>query len=1238
MKSSKLTPSPSSKRRHRNSSLLNRFRLRNSPQKLVEDNYENDLLQTKPRSMKSTASSKSSPNKVKGAMVDSPAATGAEGSNKGLKRFMKIGKKYESLDNFENGSSRERQNSKSNLSLSSSSSSRKADTTHTIENQDTSRVLREVIINQRTSKDVESSDIVSKKSTGIKLKKKRKSLDSPIGKDDTNSLKDNVDSQYGSFGNHHSLDNKDHRKIANRHEYRSHSESPDDDESDEGGSLLKRYRETNYTGKSSSKTNVPSYISSDAIETFESLEIASALGSEASFSPNFSPSSIDTGGGYSLYFDDDDEADYADGIPIDFDSNEESDDNDNDDDDDDLSCDSTVVNDKPPRIVRPPPTATKAEEAKFYWDLCYGNEKEKIALPPLNSWSVKRKPPAKSCLSSKKTPWTEIALSHKKRMKKGEKGSIQDQYHTPVGPDQFEQFKKITAHPSPMKGDGVIFNNHKSPIMKTPQGCQSRSTRRIKFGISSAAEFESTRPTVELTPLPSEKVRERFPVDEKDVSSDDDSVQMHHETARNGARLAMWDDDFDSYVDEWDENDSDVDDDSDDCEDSFRTGINMSRRSSESRRKSVNSRRGDRRSSIFFSREGGSLVKSNNNDDSSREKRNPNGDDDDIMIGNHQQILSPDCRDDMHFSSPSTACASYRLSTSESETSKVTPKSDVNSSSSLLRSVHSEGGASMGRNHDDTTQELKPSQLDITLRKAEKDQFSKKNIAVLRSSIINRMINEAQDVEEGITSISDHNIGSLLCELTHYYGCMHDITISSFFNNAMNISRAQSLIDISEDIDETISMNSINTDNIGRNDVIELLNMSVSLLEQQTPTEEEIDERMLRIISESFFQRNDSVVIYNLYSTISEIAFMQWNQLEMQALQTMSSWFQPVHQANCEEEVSILMLMQKCQYCGSSRKCRNKREILAETKRRVIYENEAINAIESAIQKEEEELIKLSYLGSHWSSKVEVDMHAPLAVIDHTLLKFLLEFSSKTLSLDQFEVTYPHLGGVNSATQVTLSLGIQDDPTDERRVSMTSIDSGLSSNRKITLVSRTPEMKRLTASAHNGPTNNESRLPAGSAAYKLYSIMLDSEYLNKFILSCFNQDVEAAILTATDIFQRLNLLARDVMELHKYYSCRVENPSKTSTVVLHVTISLGVSLSIGIRFTYDLSNEKTILYSIPSDIFILPITGEPSVPINLLLRVAKHTVWSEPILNAFVLKRTCTTIVDTLQGRTCDMH
>ena len=937
--------------------------------------------------------------------------------------------------------------------------------------------------------------------------------------------------------------------------------------------------------------------------------------------------------------------------------NEEDTDNDNDDDDDDdNSCASTVVNDKPPRVVRPPPTATKAEQAKFYWELCYGKETKKmdVVAPTIKSWSVNRKPPVKSCLSAKKTPWTEIAQSTKKRSVRRNNihlnSSNKQQKSTPTVCDHFhfqQDDGKNIHHPSPMEQrEGTNSSSctstgkeHDTPMVKTPQNNDSSGIKSVKFGDASAAEFESSRPTVELTPLPSDKVRERFPVEEKDIQSDDESVELHHETARNGARLALWDDDFDDYIDEeWGENDVDMgnnyDSDNDDS-------AKFSRQSRGSGRND-SSRRSDRRSSVFFSRGGGSLVKfdvskekkSHPSDSPVERNRNMRQSDDidsKVSIGDNNKF-SPISRESMQFSSPSTI-ASYRLSTSDSDTSKVTPKADLNSSSSLLRSVHSAGGASMGRNLDDMTQELKPSQLDLTLRKAERSNCPResKRASQPDKSLINKIVKEIEMLTFETDTILDDNFGTLLKERSRYFGSSYDIAVSALLNNLLSNMNIHSHVEISDAICQIVQSNSPVEANVGQHDVAEVLNMSVAFIERELLTMKECDAEETKTLAGLVHQTFDSDERTDLYSALVETAFSHWDQLESQALQTVSSCFQLVNQANCEEEIAIMELMEKSTHRENDEKYQRRKKAKKDSHSEIIKEMKAIEDLENRIYKEEQELKHLYQMSSLCSLKVDVEMYSPLVAIDYILLKMILTFNEKLLMIDKVDISYPHLDGHSSETQISWSSSCHN--LKEARQSICSLDSALSFDGMYDLLSRTPIIKRIKKTENTNYISNDEYLPKRSAAYKLYTGMLDGDHMSRFVSYCFKQEQETGILTVTDIFQRLNLMAMDVMELHKYYKCRVERPSKSSCIILHVTISLGVALSIAIRFTYDLSSQRTILYSIPSDVFISPITGEPPVPINILLRVAQYTISSEPISNAFLLKRTCSAVVDTLQGR-----
>ncbi len=959
-------------------------------------------------------------------------------------------------------------------------------------------------------------------------------------------------------------------------------------------------------------------------------------------SPSYSVTSNDCDS--SFYFDDDDDYDNVEyntfgDFKNEINAEEEyHDDYDDDDDDCESSCDSTVVNDKPPRVVRPPPSASKQEQAKFYWELCYGKDKANINLA-VRSWSASRKPPMKSCLSAKKTQWSEIAQSSSKRSARRTLNNSSNQRSTPTTCDHFNfnQDGKCSHNPSPLERDGTTtsLNGHDTPNIKTPKSNNDSDVKSVKFGYASAAEFESSRPTVELTPLPTDTARERFPVEERDDSSDDGSTEMHRETARNAERLALWDDDFDDFVD----NDIAMDDDCSDDERNSRMSV------------SSRDRRSERRSSVFYSKGGGSLIEKG-------KRAEPSGRDtdhesmqryDERRFSSISQVslqtVSPSIErspyrlssesdtskpNSLEFSSPSVS-ESFRLSTSDSDVSKITPTAAVQSSSLLLRSVHSEGGASVVRNrfacHEDITQDLKPSQLDSTLRKAERNicrlDFNSTNQNSLINKIINLDVMEC-DCDEKFNIMLNKQFGLLLRERSNYFGSSFDIAISALLNNILNKMDIHSQhLTFSEAICHCLSLKSPWEATIDKQDMSEVINMSVSYLEQEISTIQECDSKMTRLLAGCVHQNFESLDRTDLYSTLIETAMSNWESLETQALQTVSSCFQLFHESNCEEEAILRKMISNVDDDHQAKR-RPTRQVL---QARIQSEMKTLEDLENEIYMNEKELNLLCHLSSLCSMNVEVEMDCPLVAVDYYLLNQILTFNQSVLMLDQIELSFPHFDGDSSSTIIKWSSKRQI--VHQKRQSLSSLDSDMSAEGMMDLLSTTPSVHRTT----NVKTSCDEYLPKGCAAFKLYTAILDSERTNELIAYFFREEQETGILIVTDIFQRLNLLAMDVMELQKYYSCRVEKPSKSTSIMLNVTISLGISFSIGIRFTYDLSNGRTILYSIPSDVFIFPITGEPSVPINALLRISKHVIANGPISNAYLLKRICSAVVDALQGR-----
>lgn len=82
---------------------------------------------------------------------------------------------------------------------------------------------------------------------------------------------------------------------------------------------------------------------------------------------------------------------------------------------------------------------------------------------------------------------------------------------------------------------------------------KSASSKSVQFGMASAAEYELDCPPKELTPMPSEVAKERFPLTMQEFPETKEATE---ETKHNSATLAEWDNDFDSYLSSDDDDES----------------------------------------------------------------------------------------------------------------------------------------------------------------------------------------------------------------------------------------------------------------------------------------------------------------------------------------------------------------------------------------------------------------------------------------------------------------------------------------------------------------------------------------------------------------------------------------------------------------------------------------------------------------------------------------------------------
>jgi hypothetical protein len=280
--------------------------------------------------------------------------------------------------------------------------------------------------------------------------------------------------------------------------------------------------------------------------------------------------------------------------------------------------------DEPEERLPPVEHLEPQERTQRYWQWCYGDKTEPI---PQSSWSASRAPPAKSCLSSKKAPMVRAVTLETPTLNR-------------LSITTFET-------PSNSPDDDTVVVVHKST-----------SSKSVQFGTPSAAEYDKDGPPKELTPMPSEVAKERFPL------TAPVQEEATEETKCNSATLAEWDNDFDSYLN----------DDDDDEDDELETML-FSRKS--------------RRSSGFFSPDAASLLLPSSS--------SPDEDDDSTMMQQQEQDYCCDVNmASLAVRSPVDADMEGTITTLQQkeqfswpqESMDTTPPSDCQ-----LASVHSTGGA-----------------------------------------------------------------------------------------------------------------------------------------------------------------------------------------------------------------------------------------------------------------------------------------------------------------------------------------------------------------------------------------------------------------------------------------------------------------------------------------------------------------------------------------------------------------
>jgi hypothetical protein len=310
--------------------------------------------------------------------------------------------------------------------------------------------------------------------------------------------------------------------------------------------------------------------------------------------------------------------------------------------------------DEPEERLPPVEHLEPQERTQRYWQWCYGDKTEPI---PQSSWSASRAPPAKSwyvCLVrldgflSSLDILFDYSHTHILSVSLSSKKAPMVRAVTLETPTLNRLSITTFETPSNSPDDDTVVVVHKST-----------SSKSVQFGTPSAAEYDKDGPPKELTPMPSEVAKERFPL------TAPVQEEATEETKCNSATLAEWDNDFDSYLN---------DDDDDEEDDELETML-FSRKS--------------RRSSGFFSPDAASLLLPSSS--------SPDEDDDSTMMQQQEQDYCCDVNmASLAVRSPVDADMEGTITTLQQkeqfswpqESMDTTPPSDCQ-----LASVHSTGGA-----------------------------------------------------------------------------------------------------------------------------------------------------------------------------------------------------------------------------------------------------------------------------------------------------------------------------------------------------------------------------------------------------------------------------------------------------------------------------------------------------------------------------------------------------------------
>eukprot|EP00978_Attheya_sp_CCMP212_P035364 scaffold153556_cov45-Attheya_sp.AAC.2 len=934
------------------------------------------------------------------------------------------------------------------------------------------------------------------------------------------------------------------------------------------------------------------------------------------------------------------------------------------------------LSDKTLHVPRPPPSATPAEQTKYYWELCYGKQPPK--LPPTHSSSSNIPRPI---LSASRMLPTNLSSSkkHTPALRKSSSRS------TPTLSDRFKfdpgNSKKMIPDIRIASSPG--FREYDLATMSTPTETRkiehqtSDEKRIVKFGFPSAAEFDTNQPTVQLTPLPSDFVRERFPVEEKVESPEEE--EFHRETARNAAVLAAWEDDFDSYLEDEDQS-HDVEAEDHSLASMVVATRNMMRDTNTSdiamncspascekkkrRRKSHNKRRSgreDRRSSSFFSKNGRSLLGDDNDEEEEHLSASFEHDSPTVLesIQSTESVSeSPmqitegasiesgksDITSPIALSSESNAYQSPPLDLEKvrfSTDNKDTPLTDRSSSTALLLSIQS---ASEPRQNIDSDK-LIPNHLESALERYTEVTTEHPNSSLGGiEDVLSLLISEPGMEREWETETLFHN---MIC------------ATNSIASSSLITRYIQSKCDSADDVNNSIlSIRALiatesalvshvicNMDNRSDSQYLAMCEIEANFLENSRAGENVmagILDKQCSMFMVEHKSPNDVPSLRpkgnltDLAKATGETVSHEISVIQQKVVKSLAEyiglWEEEV--ARDLENVDSAILM------DSTSKQRLKSQLPSEmiTKtsrlRRKTQIQEAI-AVQKQMIDELTSSIDTAHLRKEYflkqkelhAEQYHLEAEAPIPLVHCQTLSGLLPFSIYSLSDEFLELSFPHFDG--------------------SRTLMTWKTSEFAAAEEDILMHKCKENKTIAVHqfvAFNVVDNPDSNIALRSSAAAHFQRALLSDcfqvemstgesktskaetLIARHLARCL--DVQEVVEIVSDMLFRIDLAAQDVRSVERDYKCEFQiNPEENVAAAFIVTIEHQEC-----TWILDFSFQQLAVIPFLSDVRISVTKGEPSISPEILNDLAHEMIGSILTHSApFPVKEICSEIANRIK-------